>query len=123
MSRAATPGWIEVLNDFEGLLHIFEGVLAAFGNFFERDRNFSAVLVDGAEITVFVQISDDRMTGDANGLFDRRQAQLPFEVIGQRLRLSPGNSRTKASRKFPFRAAAKRRRSGIDRSFGNRCRA
>ena len=56
-------GRIEVLNNFQRILHVFERVLAAFGYLFQSNRNFSAVLVDSAEIAVFVQISDDGVAG------------------------------------------------------------
>ena len=76
-----------MLDNFQGFLHILERVLTALGDFFERDRNFSAILVDRAQITVFVQISDNRMAGEADTFVHRRQSQLPFQVVGQRLRL------------------------------------
>ena len=38
------------------------------------------------KVAVFVEISDDRMACDANVLLNCRQAELPFEVIRQRLR-------------------------------------
>src|SRR5437867_192927 len=77
---------IEVLNDFERFLYFLERMFAALPNFFERDWNFAAVLVNGAQITILIQISDDRVARDANVFFHRRQAELPFEMVRECLR-------------------------------------
>src|SRR5215510_11846675 len=79
-------GRIEVLNDFERLLYFLERVFTAFGDLFERDRNLTAVFINGAEISVLIQISYDRMAGETDVFFHRRQPELPFQVVGKRLR-------------------------------------
>src|SRR5262249_37567285 len=79
---------IEVLNDFQGPLHIFQRMVTALSDFFECDRNLAAILVNGAEIAIFVQISNDRVTRQPDLFVDRTQPQLPLEVVRQCLRLS-----------------------------------
>jgi hypothetical protein len=62
-------------------------VFAALGHFFKRYRNFAAGLIDGAKVAVLIQISDDRMACQANAVVERRETQLPFQMVRERLRL------------------------------------
>src|SRR5215510_3983237 len=76
---------IEVLNDFERLLHFLERVFTTFGDFLERDRNLTAAFINSAEISVFVQISDNRMASEADIFFYHLQTELPFQMVGEGL--------------------------------------
>src|SRR5690242_14623774 len=72
----SNAGRVETLNDFQSPLNFLEGMLTAFANFFERDRNLAAIFVDGEQITILVEIADDRMAGEPYRFFNRGEAQL-----------------------------------------------
>src|SRR5215471_11733742 len=61
-------------------------MLAGSGNFVESNGNFLTVLVNSAEISVRIEIADNRMAGQSNGFVHGRQTEQPLQVIGQRRR-------------------------------------
>ena len=51
---------IEGLYDFKSLLDFFDRMSPGFGNFLQSNRNLASRFVDGAQVSIFIEISDDR---------------------------------------------------------------
>src|SRR6185503_12403456 len=62
-------------------------VFPALGDFFNGYGNFAAGLVDGTEVSVFVEVPDNRVTRQTYRRLDVGETELPLEVVCQCRRL------------------------------------
>ena len=67
---------IELLHHRQGFLDVFHRVLSVLRNFLER----------GAQVTVLIEVADDRFGDLAHHIVANRHAHLPGEMFGETLR-------------------------------------
>ena len=67
---------VEFLHHGQRFFHVFHGIVAGCGDFFERRR----------QVSVFVQVADDRLRDSQHCLVADAHAELPAQVVRKSLR-------------------------------------